>query len=76
MCGLAKVAARMENERLMRRPEDLLRPDRAVTGGRPAREFELRRSAKRPSGDVLSSGLWSRRLSPLALSRTRYRRMG
>jgi hypothetical protein len=54
MCGLAKVAARMEDERLMRRPEDLLRPDRAVTGGRPAREFELRRSVKRPSGDVLS----------------------
>jgi hypothetical protein len=59
MCGLAKVAARMEDERLMRWPEELLRPDRAVRAvGRRARgEFELRRSIKRPSGDVLSSGL-------------------
>ena len=30
VCGRAKVAARTEDERLMRWPEDVLRPDRAV----------------------------------------------
>jgi hypothetical protein len=43
MCGLAKVAVRMEDERLMRWPEDLLRPDRAIgaVGQRARGEFEL-----------------------------------
>jgi len=75
MCGRAKVAARTEDERLIRWPEDLLRPDRAVGAvGRRASSSFVALSNVRAA--ILSSGLWSRRLSPLALSRTRYRRMG